>query len=539
MVNAFLTPLLGGILLACCLLPAPAHWLAWISLVPAAAAMTRRDHVVASYLGMYFAGLAFNLITTDWIRTLGEGTGLSGSSAPDWVFQAELLALFWPFTLWLGRFLVAKRAIAMGLALPAVWIVHELLLRTIWALVDQTGWHINFLGYAIVGHRYISQIADLGGVSAMTFVAACTSGAAWDVLHQWQSQGDDHLSRFQITSSVALAIALVVLSFGYGAWAIHCTRFETGPTIWLMPETQLAGVPAELPWKPEASGAPDVLLWSELAYTGPPVSAPSATIDYRTSAKSEPREPKAEQALERLCGHFAVPMVVGYMRVDDSAEVWRKYNSAAYVDPTDGFKGSYDKIGLVPWTEFTPMRGLTSRRSAGFTHGTSVPVFTLSCGNTGRTYRFGSAICYDVVFPQLFRRYMRAADSPPDFFLVCSSERSDTTGRMSSLVLRLAKARAIECRRALVRNVNFGYSGIIDSTGQLRNESLPLVIQSPTPLGRVPVDRRSTLYMRWGDWISATIACIVFLAAIAKCCERCIPSLQRRQRQVQNVTGSS
>ena len=75
----------------------------------------------------------FNMITTDWIRTLEGGSGLSGRSAPDWLIQAQLLALFWPLTLFLGRLLVGDWAIPMSLALPAVWTVHEFLLRRRWA----------------------------------------------------------------------------------------------------------------------------------------------------------------------------------------------------------------------------------------------------------------------------------------------------------------------------------------------------------------------------------------------------------------------
>jgi apolipoprotein N-acyltransferase len=231
--------------------------------------------------------------------------------------------------------------------------------------------------------------------------------------------------------------------------------------------------------------------------------------------------------------------VVGYTRVDNTGAAPRKYNSAAFVDPKDGFLGSYDKIGLVPWTEFTPIEGLTSRKSAKFSHGSNYPVFELRSRANGKRYRFGSAICYDVAFPRLFQRYMRAAAAPPDLFLVCSSESSDKTGRMARHVLGFTKMRAIECRRALVRNVRFGYSGIIDATGRLRNESLPPVIESPTPLGGIPIDRRSTLYMWWGDWIPAGVACVVLLAVAARLYSLFIIAPDRSQMTAQNAMGSS
>jgi apolipoprotein N-acyltransferase len=201
-------------------------------------------------------------------------------------------------------------------------------------------------------------------------------------------------------------------------------------------------------------------------------------------------------------------MVVGYTRTDGPAAQRKTYNSAAFIDPTHGIQGSYDKIGLVPWTEFTPLHGLTSRRASRFTHGAQCRVFELAGAAKQKTHRFAIAICYDVAFPQIFRQAMQSADGAPEFFLVCSSERSDRTGRMSRHLLNLARLRAIECRRTLVRNVNLGRSGRIDSTGRLCDETLPLLVPSATPLGQIPIDSRSTLYLLWGDWIPPVVVCV-------------------------------
>ncbi len=172
-------------------------------------------------------------------------------------------------------------------------------------------------------------------------------------------------------------------------------------------------------------------------------------------------------------------------------------------------------MNLVPWTEFTPQAGLTRRRAMQFSHGTRYPIFELSRASSATPYRFASAICFDVAFSDLFRRYM-ADDEPPDFFLISSSERSDHTGRMSRHVLAMAKVRAIECRRAIVRNVKRGHSGMIDSTGRLTSESLPLVLERPELLGPIPIDPRSTLFIRWGNWIPLALVGIVLTATVTR-----------------------
>ena len=306
-----------------------------------------------------------------------------------------------------------------------------------------------------------------------------------------------------------------------------------------MPDHDLQEPPAELAWKPNAPGAPDVLLWSELAYHGSPVDSSrskqasfpgnSAILASPTIGQANPRLPRSEKALENLCRRFAVPLVVGYTRTDRVAASQERYNSVAFVDPNHGFQGSYDKIGLVPWTEFTPLEGLTSRKGSRFSHGAAYPVFTLHRSSAKQTFRFATAICYDIAFPHLFRRYMRAAEGVPDFFLVCSSEHSDSTGRMSRHVLSMAKVRAIECRRTIVRNVDRGHSGRIDSTGRLRDESIPLLVESPMPLRAVPIDNRSTLYVIWGDWIPAAIVSVLLVAAALKICSGAMMCRSKQQ----------
>ena len=168
----------------------------------------------------------------------------------------------------------------------------------------------------------------------------------------------------------------------------------------------------------------------------PPTTADRGSLVERTNT-----------ALVSICQQYGIPLVVGYTRIDRDAVDPKRYNSTAYVDPVRGLVGSYDKVNLVPWTEFTPQGGLTRRRSMQFSHGTRYPVFELRSAASQTPYRFASAICFDVAFSDLFRGYM-ADDNPPDFFLVSSSERSDGTGRMSRHVLAMAKVRAIECRRA-------------------------------------------------------------------------------------------
>jgi apolipoprotein N-acyltransferase len=73
--------------------------------------------------------------------------------------------------------------------------------------------------------------------------------------------------------------------------------------------------------------------------------------------------------------------------------------------------------------------------------------------------------------------------------------------------LAICRFRAVEARRAIVRAVNMGVSGVIDPDGR--------VVALPDPDWRkskkvdaivtaaVPLDARGSTYAAWGDWVPA------------------------------------
>ena len=65
-----------------------------------------------------------------------------------------------------------------------------------------------------------------------------------------------------------------------------------------------------------------------------------------------------------------------------------------------------------------------------------------------------------------------------------------------------------------MRNVKRGCSGTIDSTGRLTSELVPLELEAPELLGPIPIDRRGSLYVKWGNWIPLVLVAFV-LAVIA------------------------
>ena len=438
------------------------HPLAWLTLLPFAFALRKRPASFELYLGAFCGGLFLHLAAFDWIRTSYGGQGMSGPKAMSWLWHGLLWSPVWPVTLWYGRHCCQK--LPMTIALPAVWVASEFLRYQLGWLVFWTPFPWVQLGATQAALPALIQVADLAGVWAISFLVAMASGAVHDLMHgKWLG--------------AALCVALILADWCYGAWRLAQIISSPGPVVCLMPESPLPNGAINAP-------PADLLVWSESVVPG--------DLD----------ESRIQQLVE--CARSTRTCVaVGCHRVLNL----QTFNSIAFADPRS-FQGCYDKQYLVPYSEFSPW-GIDwiGGPSQGLTPGNATPIF--NCGN----YRIGLTVCYDIGFARLFRSFMAQR---PDFFLACSKEAADPSGQLARQLADLTKFRAIETRRAIVRNVDGGFSGITDSAGRLIAWPENPEFQTPVVLGRVPIDHRTSLYSCLGDWLAWLCGLSVAIVLLGK-----------------------
>ncbi|MGO9936765.1 MAG: apolipoprotein N-acyltransferase [Terracidiphilus sp.] len=183
------------------------------------------------------------------------------------------------------------------------------------------------------------------------------------------------------------------------------------------------------------------------------------------------QDPRFQQGMASVARAAGAPLVVGSLGMDYSAEdrAWRDYNSALIVG-TDGARiGRYDKIHLVPFGEYIPFKDLLffahklTGRVAEFTRGSERQVFHLG------GHRYGVFICYEAVFADEVRQFARLGAE----VLVNLSDDGwygDTSAPWQHL--NMARMRAIENRRWILRDTNSGVTAAIDPYGRVR-QSIP------------------------------------------------------------------
>jgi len=270
---------------------------------------------------------------------------------------------------------------------------------------------------------------------------------------------------------------------------------QPGATVCLMPTARIRLTSPDDTTRVRAlAGRADLLLWSE------------AVVELGSDMNVN--------ELRKLAQSAGTACAVGCIRAQSNGSGFSKYNSVVVMDRNGIHLGYYDKTCLVPWKEFMPWTAplLFPRASSELTHGWRYPSFALKNWSGHRSNVFAATICYDTCFSSVYRRLLRQREAP-DFFVVASRESADLSITLQRNILAHARFRAIECRRALVRNVECGYSGLIDSCGRLINIDPGLILRAPTLVGAVPIDDRSSLYARFGDWLPV-LTCFVLIAGL-------------------------
>ncbi len=462
---------------------------AWFGLVPLLWAILNPatvDHprpLRRAFLLSYLCGVLWYMGNCYWIRDTMLHYGEMPTGAPVLLLIGFSLVLGLYFGLFgLGVMLVRRATGKSTLALtaaPFLWVTLDLAA----ARITSVPW--DQLGYSQVDNPLASNLAPWTGVYGITFllvaVNALTVGAIFEILSLRTMLSATR--RFLPVLSLVLigislydsfsrppkpaptAIAVLVqpnLDVGGdndwsapGEWDKHIAQFQK-----LADEqckTYIAGIPqtgapsGEIICPPYPTH-PDLIVWPE---------APSPFFE---------GDPRFQNAMAAIALSAKAPLIIGGLAADLSPQNEESDYNAAMVFGADGNHiGRYEKIHLVPFGEYVPFaqyltfaHKLTGRVSK-FTPGEDRKVFRLN------GHHYGVFICYEAVFADEVRHFAQLGAE----VLVNISDDGwygDTSAPWQHL--NMARMRAIENRRWLLRDTNNGVTAVIDPYGRVR-QSIP------------------------------------------------------------------
>ena len=207
-------------------------------------------------------------------------------------------------------------------------------------------------------------------------------------------------------------------------------------------------------------------------------------------------------------------IIAGSLGIEHTGEMARQpdiYNSASVIAPSGAWTARYDKIHLVPFGEYIPFQTLISFAKA-LTH----EVGTFARGNqrvplSVGDMKVGTFICYESIFPDEVRQF---ANRGAEVFVNISNDGWFGETGAPRQHLNMARMRAVENDRWLLRDTNSGITAVIDPYGRIvaeapRNQRVALQ-------GAYGLEESTTFYTRHGDWFPLLCAIITLLGLLLR-----------------------
>jgi len=455
--------------------------LAWISVGLLILASYRARPVVAPLYGLLH-GLVFYPVCLPWIEVVVQQYGGVGP----WT-SAGLVALIGlaggvicAVFSW-GVAVASRRRAMFACALaPFLWVAIEFARSHLPIIAFP--W--NLAGYAASGNLPLLQLTTVTGIYGLSFlVAGYGSLVSYAILSGRQRAWKCVLALTAALIFVAVGGRFLVPSESprFTAHLVQ-TNFAQAydyPSDWMQVHSgdldELAQISEDASHR-----IPGLIVWPE-------APAPFSLQDADFAARA--RRIAQESGSDFLVG------AEDWRR--DATGKWLATNSAVLLNPSGQRIFTYDKIHLVPFGEYVPLRkwltftGKLTADLGDFTPGSVYGVGGLPEGT------FGAFICYEAVFPNIVRRFAAGGAE-----LLINISNDGWFGRSAAPAqhVMMARVRAVENRRWLLRDTNNGFTVSVDPYGRI-------VAQLATDIrGQIdaPYDFRSDLtpYTRFGDWFA-------------------------------------
>ena len=480
--------------------------LAWVSLAMLVLASVGARPATSPIYG-FLHGLVFYPVGLPWIAVVMQQYGnvnpwLSAGILGLMAIAGGIVCCF--FSLGVAIASTKSKKLACVLA-PFLWVTLEFA-RT---HLPYIGFPWNLTGYAASRSIGLLQLVPLTGIWGLSFVvAAYGSLLAYAIL----------VGRQRIWKAFLVVTAVLVLVALAGPFLIpravptnyahlvqtNFPQSEVYPANWLQIHAgemeQLENISVDSIQAPLVPKGLDIPQGHDRLIVWPEVPAPFTMQD-----------PAFVQRAQRIARQAHSDFLVGVVEWNLNAQ--NKYyatNTAVLLDPSGQQTFRYDKMHLVPFGEYVPLRDwLTFAKSLTTGIGDFTPGHDYSIGRL-QDGKFSVFICYEAIFPNEVRRFTKDGAQ-----LLINISNDGWFGRSSAPPqhLMMARVRAAEDRRWLLRDTNNGFTVAVDPYGRI-------VARMATDIrGELdaPYAFRSGLtpYVRFGDWLPwlcllASIALLVY-----------------------------
>ncbi|GBE00551.1 apolipoprotein N-acyltransferase [bacterium BMS3Abin07] len=475
-------------------------FLAWFAMIPFITLLTDCSRKIAFKAGIIF-GIPFFFGTQYWIYYSINHYGHMNIVLSFTVILLLCLyeSLYTGIFAVLTNYISEKSVLPLVLTAPTIWICIEFARGYIF-----TGFPWSFLGYSQYKLLPLIQIADITGVYGVSFLIVAVNSVVADfiILKKRQKRIPLYPSVPAYTGAVVLII-LISLSFLYGYH--HLNKSETGKKIKVA--IIQGNIEQDKKWdtqyqesvfstyisltKKASTAKPDLIVWPET----------SAPFIFGLNKKYTER-------LIDFQKYNKIPLLFGSIKVKSKKNGnYKLTNSAVLLNNNGKEVYTYDKIHLVPFGEYVPLKSLlffVNKMVDGI--GDYVPGNSFHSAKTAFG-NFSTVICYELIFPSLVRTFFLKGG---DFLVTITNDAwfGNTIGPVQHFYTGVF--RAIENRKPVIRAANSGISGFINSRGRVIKKSE--LFKREVLISEITKDSEITFYTKYGDIFA--YLCIVTVALI-------------------------
>ncbi len=386
-----------------------------------------------------------------------------------------------------GRGSGAGDAAALLLIFPAVWVLFE------WI----RGWFLTGFPWLALGYSQIDTplagLAPVLGVYGVSLAAAWSAGAAVYVI------GTGGWRRRALGLTALAGLWLVGGALGAVAWT-----HPTGKT--LRVSLVQGDLPQDIKWL-ESMRGPTIDLYERLTrkhwdsdlIVWPETAIPAFLREVQSDVDTLAAKARAHHT----------DLLVGLVTLNRASG--RYYNTLMQIGDRTAF---YYKHHLVPFTEYLPMR----ETLGGLIKFLDVPMSNFAAGPPVQPpmevdgEKIGVSICYEDAFGEEVIRTM------PDATLLVNVSNDAWFGRSIAPPqhLQIARMRAVETGRPMLRDTNTGISAIISADGRVRAKAPQFTVDVLT--ADVQPMAGMTPYSRMGN--AAVLVLLVAMLASTRLARR-------------------
>ncbi len=461
---------------------------AWIALVPLLTFLHDKSPK-QSFLAGFITGVVYFYLTTYWIyhSITHYGPIPLIPSLLLVLLLSMYLALYPALFSFLYCLQMQKTALPSMVVAPLLWTSLEYVRSYM-----LSGFPWSSLGYSQYKFLSFIQISDIVGVYGVTFFIVAFNGAITDALLIKKRRIEKPLMPlYPSIMSLCSLVFLFICIFVYGFFSLSKQKEDRSIRVAIIQ----GNIEQDKKWEPQFQRyvmdiyksltleavvhKPDLVVWPETA------------LPFYYA-----KEQKLTKELQEFQTHTGSYLLTGTMMIKDNVRTKTPVytNSAILFDRESKVSYIYDKIQLVPFGEYIPLRKLLffiNKLTYGIGDYTPGDSYLKAITPFGT---FATVICYEIIFPGLVRKFFK---KDGDFLINITNDAwfGNTSGPYQHF--SMAVFRAIENRRPVVRAANTGISGFIDSNGRI--EKTIGLSQRGTLVADIKTNSVSTFYTKNGD----------------------------------------